>query len=115
MMVLSIHYLWKQPEEGFTEFFKERLAPALDQAGLPVRAALVREKSANNFPRLPVREGEKLFVWATVVDSEAAWHAALDRLQRDPRWTDLGARLNAFEERPVQRLLLEPTARSRLR
>jgi quinol monooxygenase YgiN len=67
LVVVSIHYLWKHPDEGFTAFFKERLAPALERAGVQIDAALVREESANNFPRLPVREGEKLFVWSTTV------------------------------------------------
>ncbi|HEY0630245.1 MAG TPA: NIPSNAP family protein [Sphingomicrobium sp.] len=115
LTVVSIHYLWKAPDEGFTAFFRDRLAPALDRAGIPVEAALVREETANNFPRLPVREGEKLFLWATRVSSEGAWKTALARLESDPQWPALREQLFDLEERPPQRLFLDPTPRSRLR
>lgn len=115
LVVVSIHYLWKQPGEGFTAFFKDRLRPALDRAGIHVEAALVREEAANNFPRLPIREGEKLFVWATRLNNEAAWQGALSKLERDPAWPALKRQLSNFEERPAQRLLLDPTPRSKLR
>lgn len=115
LAVFNIHYLWKTPDEGFTAFFKDRLAPALERVGLSVEAALVREEAANNFPRLPVREGEKLFLWATRVDSEGAWKSALARLETDPQWPALRKQLSDLEERPVQRLFLNPTPRSRLR
>lgn len=115
LVVLTIYYLWKWPDEGFADFFAQRLAPALRRAGLPIEARLVREESANNFPRLPVREGEKLFVWATRADNELAWKAALMRLEQDPEWPQLSRQLSDLEERPAQRLLLEPTPRSRLR
>ena len=115
LIAVTIHYLWKQPEEGFIAFFRDRYAPALRRAGLPIEAALVREPAANNFPRLPVREGEKLFVWATAIDNDIAWKAALARLEGDPQWPALRADLHNLEERPAQRLLLEPTPRSKLR
>jgi quinol monooxygenase YgiN len=115
LQLISIHYLWKQPDEGFTAFFKGKMMPVLARAGIPVEAALVREESLNNFPRLPVREGEKLFVWAASVGSESAWKSALARLARDPEWPSVEAGLSDYEERPVQRLMLEPTPHSKLR
>jgi hypothetical protein len=115
LVVVTIHYLWKQPEEGFAAFFRHRYAPALERAGLPIEAALVREESPNNFPRLPVREGEKLFVWMTAVESEDAWRSALVRLAQDPQWGAIREELNNLEERAAQQLLLDPTSRSRLR
>lgn len=115
LTVMTIHYLWQRPDDGFTTFFKDRLAPALDRAGIKVEAALVREEAANNFPRLPVREGEKIFVWATRVASNAAWTDALARLEQDPDWVTIGPALLSLEERPAQRLLLDPTPRSRFR
>lgn len=115
LAIITIHYLWKDPGEGFTAFFKHRFAPALTRAGVSVDAALVRENSANNFPRLPVREGEKLFVWATTVAGEAAWQAALARLHADADWPAIRKQLFDYEERAAQRLMLDPTLRSRLR
>ena len=115
LAVVTIHYLWQRPDEGFAAFFKDRFGPLLERMGLKIDAALVREESANNFPRLPVREGEKLFVWITRVDSEAAWKTALDRVASDPQWPQIESSLFNLEERPAQRLLLDPTPRSRFR
>lgn len=115
LVVVTIHFLWKHPDERFTFFFRHRLAPAMKRAGLQIEAALVREESANNFPRLPVREGEKLFVWVATIDDETAWKEALARLETDSVWPAIRQQLFDLEERPAQRLLLDPTERSTLR
>ncbi len=115
LVVVTIHYLWKQPEEGFAAFFRHTYAPALERARLTVAAALVREESSNNFARLPVREGEKLFVWMAAVESEEAWRAGAARLARDPQWDAIRKELTNLEERAAQQLLLDPTPRSRFR
>ena len=116
MVVATIHYLWKKPEEGFSEAFRRDFAPALERAGLPVLGAYVLEEAPNNFPRLPVRQGEKLFVWFTRVRGEARYASARERLNHDEIWrAQLAARLGDYEERPAQVLRLAPTDRSRLR
>jgi len=116
MVVATIHYLWKKPDEGFSEVFRRDFAPALSRAGLPVLAAFVIEEAPNNFPRLPVREGEKLFVWFTRVRGVADYASGRERLNRDAIWrAQLAARLDDYEERPAQVLRLAPTDRSRLR
>jgi hypothetical protein len=110
LVVATIYYLWKDPAEGFSAFFETELRPKLKAAGLPVLAAYVREPSPNTFPRLPVREGEKVLVWFTRVGSAAVYEQALGRLDEDAR-----RRLDAAIERPPQVLNLAPTARSQLR
>ena len=107
----TIHYLWKDPAEGFAAFFLEAVQPVLARSGLPVIAALVREEAPNNFPRLPIREGEKVFVWFTRAPDAAAFDQAMAALRSGP----LGARLTDVEERAVQVLALQPTPCSRLR
>ena len=116
LVVATIYYLWKEPGDGFAAFFDERIAPSLRRAGLPVLGAFVPEKTPNDFPALPVRQTEKLFVWFTRVDDAAAYRRALASLERDPAWK-LGTRtaLLGFQERPAQILKLDPTPRSRLR
>jgi hypothetical protein len=116
VVVATIHYLWKKPDEGFSDAFRRDFAPALDRAGLPVLAAYVVEEAPNNFPRLPIRQGEKLFVWFTRVRGEAGYASARTRLSHDSIWrAQLAARLDDYEERPAQVLRLAPTDRSRLR
>ena len=76
-------------------------------------ACWVTESAPNNFPRLPVREGESVIAWLTRFEDEAAQqrHAALlaasGCLQRS-EWRDL------LSGEPVH-LRLAPTPRSALR
>ena len=69
------------------------------------QACYVTEAAANNFPRLPVREGEPVLValaaFAGAASAEA-WAQALD------------ARLQPWQRRPSQHLRLSATARSAL-
>jgi len=116
LIVATIHYLWKDPAEGFAAFFRDRLAPAYAAAGLPVLASYVTETEPNNFPQLPVRQHEKIFVWFTRVADLAAYDRARSSLMRGPGWRrELGPQLDDYEERPAQVLRLAPTARSQLR
>lgn len=108
LVIATIHYLWKDPDEGFAAFFQNEVAPALEAAGLPVLGAYVPEATPNNFPRLPVRQGEKVFVWFTKAPDQAAYDAALAKLK-------VGEKLRGYQERRPQVLRLAPTPRSLLR
>ena len=68
------------------------------QAGAISISALVTGTAANTFPQLPVREGEPVLVWLAAFT--------------DPEAVDAARPL--FPEQSIQRLRLEPTARSRL-
>jgi hypothetical protein len=115
LVVVTIFYLWKDPGEGFTRFFSHELAPAYAAAGMPVLGAYVPEIEPNNFPRLPVRQGEKVLVWITRVSGTAEYERASAKLRADAKWNALLPRLADFEERSPQVLRLAPTPRSRLR
>jgi quinol monooxygenase YgiN len=112
LVVATIYYLWKDAGDGFTATFDARLRPELEAAGLPVLAAFTPEPTPNNFPRLPVRQAEKLFVWFTRADSPAAYAAAVKRLAARPGFA---AAMGTQLERPAQVLRLAPTPRSALR
>ncbi|WP_454715979.1 NIPSNAP family protein [Caulobacter segnis] len=96
-VVATIFYLWKDPAEGFSQLFAERLAAT----GLPTLGVYVPETSENTFPRLPVRQHEKVLVWFSRVEDQAWLAADLD--------------IADAQERPAQVLRLDPTSRSRLR
>jgi hypothetical protein len=90
-------------------YFDGEIAPRL--AGGTLLAGLVSEYAANNFPALPVREGEHILAWLTGYPSTAAYdlaHSARTELARAaaamPHLTD-----------PPSVLRLAPTIRSRLR
>lgn len=115
-LVATIYYLWKDPAEGFTEFFRTRLAPELVDAGLPVLGAYVIEPTPNNFPRLPVRQHEKVFVWFTRAADASAYESARAKLNARFTSSDSAvAQLASYQERQPQVLRLAPTSRSLLR
>jgi hypothetical protein len=81
-----------------------------------VLATYVTETSPNTFPRLPVREGERVFVWLARFDGVAALDAGLAQLRDSSAWREAvaAALLDGLEAAP-QWLRLAPTARSELR
>jgi len=116
VVVVNIHYLWKDPGEGFTAFFLDKVAPKLRAGGLPVLGAYVTETAPNSFPRLPVRQSEKLFVWFTRAPDSGRYAAALRGVSARRDWREaIGPALADFEERQAQTLFLAPTPRSALR
>ncbi|MGN6818885.1 MAG: NIPSNAP family protein [Sphingomonas sp.] len=116
MVVATIEYLWKQPSEGYAAYFRDTLAPAYRAAGLPVLAAFVPETQPNNFPRLYVRQNERLLVWFTRVADLAAYQAAQRKLRATAAWRrSLQPALADYRERTPQVLTLSPTPRSLLR
>jgi len=91
--------------------FRGLVDDALTDAGVTPIARLETEPAENTFPRLPVRTGEHVFVWFARFDDADALRAAQARLSATERG-------HAFESRfksPPERLVLTPTARSRLR
>jgi hypothetical protein len=116
VVVAHIWRLWLEPDAEFAAFFETTVRPELEGAGLPVTGAYLPERSANTFPRLPVREGEKLFVWFTRADSAQAYAAAIKRAHARPGWKAkvAPALADRLESPPVVRRLA-PTPRSALR
>ena len=116
LVVATIEYLWKDPAAGYAAYFRDHIAPAYRAAGLPVLGAYVAEDEPNNFPRLYVRQGERVLVWFTRVSGMAAYKAAQRRLTMPHTWrTSLWPAIQAYRERTPQILLLSPTPRSLLR
>jgi hypothetical protein len=101
-------------EAEFIAFFDRAVTPLLAEAGAPVLATFVPERSANNFPRLPVREGAHVFVWFTRFPSEAAYARFQAKLASLPAWRDSVAVELSSKTREPQTLRLSPTARSLL-
>jgi hypothetical protein len=90
------------------------LDAALEAAGGTRLALLVEEPSANNFPRLPAREGEHLLAWVAALDDEAGRARLREALAASTAWRSAEAAIVAGAPRPPEALRLVPTARSRL-
>lgn len=102
VLVATIHHRDAPVDEEFREAF-EALRPVLTATGAAPVAYLETEYAENDFPGLPVRAGEHVFVWIAP-ESEASRHTD------SPEWTALEALTGR-----VERMRLSPTGRSLLR
>ena len=115
-VMVTVYPLEAAQARSFPGFFAAQLKPELIRVGIDVAATFETEASANTFPRLPVREGEHVFVWIARFADPAIADAALQHLTHSERWHEINDTL--LRERMVgapQVLRLEPLPRSRLR
>ncbi len=114
LVVGSIVYLRPSTPGKFEDFFEHELKPQLQKTGVSIVAELVSDHSANNFPRLPVRENENVFVWFMVFKDAAAFDTQRRALMDSPQWRELVGKLSLWTYQPIETLRLQPTLRSRL-
>ncbi|HET7865773.1 MAG TPA: hypothetical protein VFL86_15325 [Burkholderiaceae bacterium] len=89
----------------------DRFSPLRVRVGARDPGWYVTEPTPNNFPRLPVREGEPVRVGLALFDSPAAF----DAFVRSGTWArEALPRLAPWLARPVESHRLVPTARSAL-
>jgi hypothetical protein len=104
-------------DDEFASFFASAVRPELERwSAVEVVATFRSEHSPNTFPRLPVREGETVFVWIVRHRDLAAYAAHADRMARSEGWTkdvQPGIRRRIWRRAHVARLA--PTSRSALR
>jgi hypothetical protein len=91
--------------------FDIEVRPALERLGAPVLAQCITEPARNTYPRLPVREGECVFVWFAAFADAAAQARFQAAAAAEPAVTAWIHRLDATPEI----LRLAPTPRSLLR
>lgn len=115
-LCLGVCALDAPAEQGFAARFDREWAPLLRGHGAQLIARYVTEASENTFPRLPVREDERVFVWLARFDDTAALDAHLAALHADDAWQETlaSARRDDLRAAPELRRLV-PTARSELR
>ncbi len=112
-LVLATIYYIHEPPRLFTDFFAGVLEPVFRAAGALCLAAFVTENSPNNYPALPVREGEQVFTWFTRFESQLAHSRFEEEVQA--RHADVMTALAARLRGRPDKLRLSPTARSRLK
>ncbi|HET6805573.1 MAG TPA: NIPSNAP family protein [Frateuria sp.] len=91
--------------------FDTQVRPVLERLGAPVLAQFVTEPARNTYPRLPVREGESVFVWFAAFADAATQARVQAAAAVDPAASAWLQRLDAVPET----LRLAPTPRSLLR
>jgi hypothetical protein len=108
MVEVAIFHLREGASDALVAHCRDVLLPLAREAGARKQGWYVTEPAANNFPRLPIREGEFVVMAVLVFDDEAA----------EARFSAGGAferALASFADvpgRPIERLRMTPTARS---
>jgi hypothetical protein len=113
LVVATIYTLSPNGASDFAAFFEQSVAPRMVAAGAPPVATFETEPSPNTFPRLPVREGERAFVWFAHFADVADHARYVAALERDAAWREVGRALDARLATPAEVMRLTPTARSR--
>lgn len=115
-LIVATLYAFDAPvDRDFLDFFAEEIGPALAAAGGAPIACFTTEYAANNFPALPVREGEHVFAWFAAFADHAAFARHIAALTGAPEWRALAPSLRRRLLSPPRTLRLSPTARSLLR
>jgi hypothetical protein len=115
LFVATIAPLAAPAAKDFADVFDRAIKPELIASGATPLAVLETEPAKNTFPRLPVREGEHVFVWFSRFADVREYDRHVATLQKSRGWRE-SARpaLDRQLAGPVETLRLIPTARSRL-
>jgi hypothetical protein len=116
VVAASIYTLGSAADTGFLDFFDNAVAPLITADGGSILASFMTESSPNNFPPLPLREDENVYVSFCAYSNLSAYHDALASLGRNNSWRReiWPALLQRIHSRP-QVLRLVPTSRSQVR
>lgn len=111
----AVHYLDADALPAFANFFEKEMRSRIEIAGASILATLATEAAPNSFPHLPIREGERVFVWFARFEDSRAFEQYGARLQRADDWREAASPelLRQFMRKP-EVLRLAPTSRSLL-
>ena len=112
---VTIYYLGGVDEAQFKEFFDSTILPHLHALGVQPVAVLTTDEVPNNYPRLPIRDKDRVFLWMGRFPSEQAYESFASQMRQWSGWRDKApeAVLPAVMRKPEQ-LRLKPTKRSPL-
>lgn len=110
-----IYYLGGVDAAEFEKFFAQSLLPRLSAAGVHPIATLTTDDVPNNYPRLPIREHDRVFLWIARWPNEDAYASFAAQMRSWSGWRDKApeAVLPAVMRKPEQ-LRLQPTMHSPL-
>jgi len=115
LLIVKIHYVTSSAIEEFADFFEQAMKPRLEETGAHVIASFQTEDAPNTFPRLPIREGETVFVWLAAFPDMDHYRQHVATLHAGPDWRE-HAPENVIHQlaRKPEVLLLAPTPHSQL-
>jgi hypothetical protein len=114
MLVATIYYFDAPVGDDFVGFFNKNLLPDLHRSGITPIAAFRSETEPNNFPRLPVREKDHVFVWFAMYDDSNDFAKHAKQLNESLAWKKSAAELRQRLNADPQTLRLAPAPRSLL-
>jgi quinol monooxygenase YgiN len=114
VVIATIYYFDAPVTTNFVHAFEATLAPALKKSGVHPLAYFVSETEPNNFPRLPVRENDHVFVWLALYADIADYEKHRDAFMASRAGHDAVAQIEHRLAKPPQILRLTPTSRSLL-
>ena len=112
---LTLHHFAAPVDAGLLAFFADEVLPVARECGARILASYVTDPGPNGFPRLPVHEGQHVFVWVAGFDGAAAHAQARVAFERSPRWREVTVGLARRTSAPTERHRLAPAARSLVR
>ena len=104
---VTVFSLNAEADSTLLDFCREHMTSALHRGGALAQGWYVTEPSPNNFPRLPVREGESVLVGVAVFEDRNTYQAVLEDWRRDITPT-----LSQWLNKQPHSMTLTPTARS---
>lgn len=107
LLVATIYPLTAPADPELVDFFTSTIEPALRAAGVTAIASYRSETSRNNFPRLPVREQDRVFAWFAAFADPADYERSRQALASSTAWGAIAG--------PPEVLRLQATPRSELR
>jgi hypothetical protein len=114
IVTISVCSLAPGREMDFAAEWRNKVRPVLTASGARIDASFVTERSPNSFPRLPVREGETVFVCVSAFLDEEHHIRYIGKLAVSQAWNALALPwLDAQLWRPLETATLSPTRQSR--
>jgi NIPSNAP len=116
LVVATLYYAKADRLSAFAATFDRSLRRRAEASGARTLAEYLTSTRENNFPRLPVRVGEHIFVWVAKFTGPEAYATYQAKLAVDKKWTGtLWPTAREQLTRDPEVLRLTPTPRSRLR
>jgi len=113
LLVATVYTFAEPVDARFVEFFENKLRPFVSANGINLRSYYTSETRPNNFPRLPVREKDHVFVWFALYKDAADYAHHFARMEGQAEWQQTIAPELRHRARSIDVLRLAPTPRSR--
>jgi NIPSNAP len=116
VVVATIHHFKSPVGAAFLDFYDNVAVPVLRGAGARLLGLFASQHGPNNFPGLPLREGENVFITFSGFSDLEKYDEYLTVLGRKQIWhEEVYPELTRQLLMPPQTLRLAPTSRSQLR